>query len=228
MVFQPIEETSRIFFSKSLANPNPDPASLRAAAHVLLALLLLFTHLLLLLVTFAPPYLPLALALVLPPKYLHTSAPTILRTYVYYIPAMAFNGVLEAFFASAAAPRDLHAQSRWLVAFSLGFVGVAVGLAKAAGMGDAGLVWANVVNLVCRALYAWRFAVMFFREKSGQELLAWRMVVPPVPVLVMFVAAAGATRWSERVFADVPLRLVHQVGHIATAVVCLVGCLFAW
>lgn len=87
MVLQPIEETSRVFFSKSLAGPKQDPAALRAAANVLLALLLLFTHL-----TFLPPYLPLALALVLPPKYLHTAAPTILRTYVYYIPAMARPG----------------------------------------------------------------------------------------------------------------------------------------
>ncbi|KAI0726276.1 Rft-1-domain-containing protein [Fomitopsis betulina] len=227
MVLQPIEETSRVFFSKSLAGPKQDPAALRAAANVLLALLLLFTHLLLLLITFAPPYLPLALALVLPPKYIHTSAPTILRTYVYYIPAMAFNGVLEAFFASAAAPADLHTQSRWLVAFSLGFVGVAVGLAEGAHLGDAGLVWANVVNLACRALYAWRFAVWFFREKSGQELLASRRAVPPAPVLLVFAGAAGATRWSERLFADAPLRLVDQLGHVATAGVCLTGCLFA-
>ncbi|KAH9841349.1 Rft-1-domain-containing protein [Rhodofomes roseus] len=227
MVFQPIEETSRVFFSKSLTDQKQDPAALRSAANVLLALLLLFTHLLLLLVTFGPPYLPLALAIVLPPKYLHTSAPTILRTYIYYIPMMAFNGVLEAFFASAAAPADLHRQSRWLFAFSLGFVAVAVGLAKGAELGDAGLVWANVVNLLCRALYAWRFALRFFRERSGQSLVGWRTVVPPVPVLVVFACAAGATRWSERVFADVPLRLTHQVGHIATAVCCLAGCLLA-
>ncbi|KAH9936072.1 Rft protein-domain-containing protein [Fomitopsis serialis] len=208
MVFQPIEETSRVFFSKSLSGQKPDPGALRSAANVLLALLLLFTHLLLLL-------------------YLHTSAPTILRTYVYYIPMMAFNGVLEAFFASAASPSDLHRQSRWLFAFSLGFVLVAVGLAKGAGLGDAGLVWANVVNLLCRALYAWRFAVRFFREKGGRDLVGWRMAVPPLPVLVVFACAAGATRWSERVFRDAPKRLVDQGGHVATAVCCLAGCLLA-
>ncbi|KAI0725578.1 Rft-1-domain-containing protein [Fomitopsis betulina] len=201
--------TSRVFFSKSLAGPKQDPAALRAAVNVLLALLLLFTHL-----TFLPPYLPLALALVLPPKYLHTAAPTILRTY--------------AFFASAAAPVDLHTQSRWLVAFSLGFVGVAVSLAEGTHLGDAGLVWVNVVNLACRALYVWRLAVRFFREKSGQELLASRREVPPAPVLLVFAGAAGATRRSERLFADAPLRLVDQLGHVATAGVCLAGCLFAW
>ena len=110
----------------------------------------------------------------------------------------------------------------------LGFVGVAVGLAEGTHLGDAGLVWANVVNLACRALYVWRFAVRFFREKSGQELLASRRAVPPAPVLLVFAGAAGATRRSERLFADAPLRLVDQLGHVATAGVCLAGCLFAW
>ena len=48
----------------------------------------------------------LALSLALPRKYLSTSAPRILAVYIYYIPAMAYNGVLEAFLASAAAPSD--------------------------------------------------------------------------------------------------------------------------
>ncbi|KZT64272.1 Rft-1-domain-containing protein [Daedalea quercina L-15889] len=227
IAFQPIEETSRVFFSKSLSDQKQDPEALHSAANVLLALLLLFTHLLLLLVTFGPPYLPLALSLVLPPKYLHTSAPTILRTYVYYIPVMGFNGVLEAFFASAAAPADLHRQSRWLFAFSLGFVLVAAGLAKGAGLGDAGLVWANVVNLLCRALYAWTFALRFFRQRGRQDVLAWRTAVPPLPVLTVFACTAGATRWSQQLYTDVPPRLTNQAGHIATAVCCLAGCLLA-
>ena len=143
IVFQPIEETSRVFFSKILSgssasstktHPTPQAEeSLRTASTVLQTLLLAFTHLLLLLITFAPPYLPLATALVLPRRYLATSAPSILAVYVYYIPAMAFNGVLEAFFASAASPADLRAQARGLLLFSLLFVGAAAALARYAG-----------------------------------------------------------------------------------------------
>ena len=130
IVFQPIEETARVFFSKTLSSTAPPPSdskskpsprsaeSLQTASAVLTTLLLAFTHLLLLLLTFAPPYLPLALSLALPRKYLSTSAPRILAVYIYYIPAMAYNGVLEAFLASAAAPSDLRAQARWLLVFS--------------------------------------------------------------------------------------------------------------
>ncbi|OBZ71080.1 Oligosaccharide translocation protein rft1 [Grifola frondosa] len=184
IVFQPIEETSRVFFSKTLSSSSEkDQQSLRTASNILQTLLLLFTHLFLVLATFAPPYFPLALALFLPPRYLDTSAPTILRTYIYYIPAMAFNGVLEAFFASTASTADLRSQSRWLLACSLAFVGAAVVFARALALGDAGLVWANVANMLLRAAYAWHFACRFFRERGGRQLLGVRMVVPPVGVL---------------------------------------------
>ncbi|KAI0355163.1 Rft-1-domain-containing protein [Trametes cingulata] len=241
IVFQPIEETARVFFSKTLSVASPDiPPSetkpdgqqsqaqkqaLHTAATVLLTLLLAFTHLLLLAVTFGPPFLPLAAALLLPRKYLATSAPAILHVYVYYIPMMAFNGVLEAFFASAASPADLRAQSRWMLLFSAGFVGAAVGLARGLGMGDAGLVWANVANLALRAGYAWGFVRRFFEERGVGEVVRWRRAVPPVSVLTVFAAAAAVVRASARKYGDVPMTLGAQKGHLATGVVCLFACL---
>ena len=242
MVFQPIEETARVFFSKTLtptSTPSsssnaPTPAeskqSLRTASTLLTTLLLAFTHLLLLLTTFAPPYLPLALSLVLPPKYLTTSAPRILAVYVYYVPAMAFNGVLEAFLASTASPADLRAQARALLLFSALFVAGAAGLARGAGMGDAGLVWANVGNLALRAAYAWRFARRFFEGKGEGEggLLEVRRAVPPAPVLAAFAVAGVAVRASARAHDGLPVDLLAQKAHIAVGVVGVLGCLVTW
>ena len=242
MVFQPIEETARVFFSKTLTPvpasspkynaPTPTSAeskeSLRTASTILTTLLLTFTHLLLLLTTFAPPYLPLALALVLPHKYLTTSAPRILAVYVYYVPAMAFNGVLEAFLASTASPADLRAQARWLLVFSALFVAAAAGLARGAGMGDAGLVWANVGNLVLRAGYAWRFARRFFEGKGEGGLLQGRRAVPPAPVLVAFAIAGVAVRASARAHEGLPVDLLAQKAHVAVGVVGVFACLVTW
>ncbi|TBU53963.1 Rft protein-domain-containing protein [Dichomitus squalens] len=240
IVFQPIEETARVFFSKTLSSsvpPSPDPKSnhsakrkeyLQTASTVLTTLLLVFTHLLLLLITFAPPYLPLALSLALPRKYLSTSAPRILAVYVYYIPAMAYNGVLEAFLASAASTSDLRAQARWLLAFSALFVAAAVGLARGAGLGDAGLVWANAGNLALRAAYAWAFARRFFVEREAGEALGLRRVVPPAPVLAAFAAAGLAVRVSARAYEDAPVSIFAQKGHIAVGVVGVLGCLVTW
>ncbi|OCH92625.1 Rft-1-domain-containing protein [Obba rivulosa] len=226
ILFQPIEETARVFFSKTLSSASANSRdALQMASTILLALLLLFTHLLLLLVTFAPPYLSLGVSLLLPPRYLNTSAPAILQTYIYYIPAMAFNGVLEAFFASVAAPSDLRVQSRWMVAFSMGFVAAAVAAARGLGMGDSGLVWANVINLLLRASYAWRFVLRFFRERNAGEMVSWRKAAPPMPVLVAFAMSALVTRWSQAMYRDVPLRLNAQLGHVGIGMMCLIGCL---
>ncbi|KAH9890477.1 Rft-1-domain-containing protein [Cubamyces lactineus] len=232
IVFQPIEETARVFFSKTLSTSGDSDTkasaqskdALQTAATVLLTLLLAFAHLFLLAVTFGPPYLSLAISLILPRKYLATSAPSILHVYVYYIPMMAFNGVLEAFFASAASPADLRAQSRWMLIFSGAFIGAAVGLARGLGIGDAGLVWANVANLTLRAAYAWTFVRRFFRERNAADLVGWRRAVPPLPVLAAFAAAGAIVRTSATTYANAPLNLVAQRWHLATGVASLLGC----
>ncbi|KAH9054018.1 Rft protein-domain-containing protein [Lactarius deliciosus] len=129
VVFQPIEETSHIFFSKSLSSSpsssssKDDQEALETAVE-LLSTLLLFTHFLLLIV-FGPRYLPLATALVLPPRYQQTSAPRILRAFRFYLPAMAYSGVLEAFLASVCTPADLRAQSRMMAAASAALIATA-------------------------------------------------------------------------------------------------------
>ena len=228
-MFQPIEETSRVFFSKTLsASGAPSVDALRIASDTLFVILLLFTHLLLLLVTFAPPYLSLALTLVLPRKYLQTSAPSILRTYVYYIPTMAFNGVLEAFFASTATPSDLRSQSRWLLFFSLAFVGGAVLCSQILGLGDAGLVWANVANLWLRASYAWLFAKQYFAKRGAAAMLRLRRALPPLAVLGTFAVAAAVTRWSEAAYRHRPLSLRGQMAHVGIGGTCAAICLLAW
>ncbi|KAI0781536.1 Rft-1-domain-containing protein [Trametes elegans] len=233
IVFQPIEETARVFFSKALHNASTgrdsiltakSKESFQTAATVLLTLLLAFTHLLLLAVTFGPPYLPLAVSLILPRKYLATSAPSILHVYVYYIPMMAFNGVLEAFLASAASPADLRAQSRWMLVFSAAFVAAAVGFAQGLAMGDAGLVWANVANLTLRAAYAWAFVRRFFRDAGAADAVRWRRAVPPFPVLSAFAVAAAMVRASAIKYRDVPTNILAQKGHLATGMICALGC----
>jgi len=101
-----------------------------------------------------------------PPRYHATSAPKILSAYVYYIPTMAFNGVLEAFLASACTPRIARAEPHDGSA-SLGFVLTAVGLARGLAWGDAGLVWANIANLGARAIYSWVFVRRYFSRGYG-------------------------------------------------------------
>lgn len=232
IVFQPIEETSRVFFSKTLSSDasakKEGTDNIRTAGNVLSSLLLVFSHLLVLLVTFAPPYLPLALRLVLPSRYLDTSAPAILHTYIYYIPTMAFNGVLEAFFASTATSSHLRAQSWWMLVFSVVFVIAAIVLTQTFGLGDSGLVWANVLNLWFRATYAWRFARGYFAQNGVQDALSLRRCIPPTSVLGTFVLSAVVTRISQNAYRSSPLTIPGQLAHIIVGAGCVLGCIVTW
>ncbi|KAH9032835.1 Rft-1-domain-containing protein [Lactarius hengduanensis] len=238
VVFQPIEETSRIFFSKSLSSSSSssssenDQEALQTAVELLSTLLLLFTHFLLLLLVFGPPYLPLATALVLPPRYQQTSAPRILRAFRFYLPAMAYNGVLEAFLASVCTPADLRAQSRMMAAASAALIATALAGARVFGAGDVALVWANTASMAVRALYAWRFARKFcearavpHRQRETERALGLAALRPPLGVLVAFAAAAVCTRWSAAAHADVRLSLWAQRWHVAMGSACLGVCL---
>ncbi|KAG8897505.1 Oligosaccharide translocation protein rft1, partial [Tulasnella sp. 417] len=190
IVFQPIEESSRVFFSKALASEDAQKGkevskkqSAITSAHTALSLLLLFNvHLTLLLVTFAPPYLPTVLKLLLPPRYLLTSAPQILALYpTILLPTMAFNGTLEAFLASTSTPSAMQAHARFLVSASVASVGAVWLLVEYLQWKTTGLVWANSFNLFLRAAWAGWWAWDWFRG-NGLAGRDWRQAFPPIPV----------------------------------------------
>ncbi|KAH8984422.1 Rft-1-domain-containing protein [Lactarius akahatsu] len=179
-----------------------------------------------------PPYLPLATALVLPQRYQQTSAPRILRAFRFYLPAMAYNGVLEAFVAYVCTPADLRSQSRMMAAASAVLIATALAGARVFGAGDAALVWANTASMAVRALYAWRFARRFckaravaHRQRETERALRLAALRPPLGVLVTFAAAAVCTRWSAAAHADVRLSLWVQRWHVALGGACLLVCL---
>ncbi|KAJ3503584.1 hypothetical protein NLJ89_g8367 [Agrocybe chaxingu] len=190
VIFQPIEETLRLFFSRTFSSstfartPTSNPTSpttttstptksnhqgsrpelLQAAStlHTLLSIQVSFS---LVLLVFGTAYLPILLPLLLPRQYLATSAPSVLAAWVWYIPVLAVNGGLEAFLSSVASPNDLNEQSRWMVGFSMVYILSAISLYRL-GFGDASLVYANILNLSARIVYCLRFATSFFTRST--------------------------------------------------------------
>jgi oligosaccharide translocation protein RFT1 len=112
IVFQPLEEMSRVFFSKVLATTGPGRQSLKQASSALLSILAVQSSLTVIFIVFAPAYSPIALQALLPRRYMSTSAPDVLAAWIWYIPFLAVNGVLEAFLSSTATPKELLRQSR--------------------------------------------------------------------------------------------------------------------
>jgi len=175
IVFQPIEESSRVFFAKTLATTSPE--ALQTGSQALISLLSVQTSLSLIFLVFGSNYISIALRILLPPQYLATSAPRVLRAWVWYIPVLALNGGLEAFISSVSTPQDLNRQSRWMAAFSLVYISTAVGFYQS-GMGDASLVYANIINLSTRIAYAVHFTTRFFANKGSRKVLRWQDALP--------------------------------------------------
>ena len=193
-------------------------SALRQASTTLNTLLVLQAHLLLILITFLPPYLPTLLSHFLPKKYLITSAPSILQAYAYYLPMMSLNGLLEAFAFSVMSPDDMRVQTRWLLITSVCF-GLSVWiLVDKLGLGEVGLVYSNVASLGIRAAWAANFSHQWFKtmwsrgtvdkpnpsddvpktlSTASTPGLSLRQITPPLSVLIAFAVSSQIVRYSQ-------------------------------
>ncbi|KAJ6546967.1 Rft protein-domain-containing protein [Mycena capillaripes] len=196
IIFQPIEETSRISFSRMLAPPAGRDA-LQAASQALLTLISIQTSLSLILLVFATAYLPIVLPILLPRQYLSTSAPHVLSAWVWYIPVLALNGGLEAFISSVSTPQDLNRQSWWMMAFSIIYIGAAIQL-YSWHFGDTSLVFANIINLSARIAYAVHFVSAFFSANSARAFLNWTSALPGWRLGLVCCVSWAVVRQSER------------------------------
>ncbi|KAJ1552313.1 Oligosaccharide translocation protein rft1 [Cladochytrium tenue] len=174
ILFQPVEETGRMYFSKALGTKDGDPAAMeadvRAAAQTLQLLLRLYALLGLFFVAFGPNYSGLLIDVLAGRQFAAGTAPAVLAWYCAYVPAMAFNGVAEAFFQSLAAPADLARQARWLAAGWTAFV-VAAAVA-APSLGARGVVAANLLAAAVRIGFSWSFVRRFLLEDAPARLRA--------------------------------------------------------
>jgi oligosaccharide translocation protein RFT1 len=202
IIFQPIEETLRVFFSRILGGETQKKksddhrVSLAQSAIMLQSLLSIQISLSIILVIFGSASLPILLPLLLPKQYLSTSAPQVLGAWIWYIPVLAVNGGLEAFLSSVATPKDLNNQSRWMIGFSAIYIGSAI-VFYSVDLGDASLVYANVVNLSARIIYSLRYATNFF-NKPKIPIFRWQDTLPSRSLWVVSGLSAAVIQLSRR------------------------------
>ncbi|KAK0708132.1 Rft protein-domain-containing protein, partial [Lasiosphaeris hirsuta] len=209
LLFQPIEESSRSYFSRLLATA-PTPHALAATS--LLSLLKLYTLLSLLITALGPPAAPLLLALVAGPRWAASGAGATLAAYMWYLPLLAFNGVLEAFVASVATEAQVHRQSAWMGAFSLGFAGAGYVFLRVLGWGAEGLVVANGINMACRIVWCWVFITGYFRGKGVGFSIG--DVLPRPAGLGAAVVAAAVVKRLTLVPGESPLAMRQVIGEL--------------
>ncbi|PTB49867.1 hypothetical protein M431DRAFT_499883 [Trichoderma harzianum CBS 226.95] len=134
LLFQPVEESSRSYFSRLLSSP------------------------------IGPFAAPALLSIVVGSRWAGSGAGQVLGTYCFYIPFMGLNGITEAFVASVATETQVHRQSFWMGIFSAVFAASAFVLMSVFQLGAQGLVYANSINMLCRIIWSGAFIVSFFKS----------------------------------------------------------------
>lgn len=174
MVFQPIEESSRNYFGKLLYSNNGQRSSgtISSAGDDLHKLLRIYTLMSISAMTVGPTMAPLLLKFVVGSRWASSGAGDVLSKYCYYIPLLAYNGVLEAFVSVVATESQLNRQSLWMLAFSVGFASTGYVFLRLLDLGAIGLVYANMANMVFRILWSYNFINSFFRRHNSQLNLA--------------------------------------------------------
>ncbi|KAK2029614.1 Rft-1-domain-containing protein [Colletotrichum zoysiae] len=176
LVLQPVEESSRSYFSRLLSTTTTTSSSSQDAQtktpssretlatasqhlHTLLRLYLLLSSVV---VSIGPVAAPPLLSLVAGSRWAGEGAGDVLAVYCYYIPLLAINGVAEAFVASVASEAQVHRQSAWMAAFSVAFASAAFLFMRVMDLGASGLVLANCINMLCRIVWSLAFVKSYF------------------------------------------------------------------
>ncbi|KAJ3158454.1 Oligosaccharide translocation protein rft1 [Geranomyces michiganensis] len=174
IVFQPVEEAARAFFSKTLTGGKALQIRDVTLSIDLLSTLLRF-HLLLggYFVFLAPNYSGVLIALLYGPA--KASSPEIVRAltvYCLYVPLMGINGIAEGFVQGVGDSAVIRQQSVWMVACSAVFVAVAYAAMNVADLGPAGLVMANMANMAMRIRFCHGFIRNYLRAPPGMSTAA--------------------------------------------------------
>lgn len=200
LVFLPIEEALRIFFSKLLAPP-VDQDNLKLSVTVISTLLRMYIYLSVFALAFGPMVAGYVLRFLVSSSWLDTDAPVVLATYACYIPFLAMNGALESFVQSVATPADIKRQSTALFAFSISFAAAAYFFMRPLGLGAQGLVFANMFNMAQRIGWCIVWIEEYYsrvrvprHEKSDTPIYydkPWGWLALAVPRSLVFGVVAG-------------------------------------
>ncbi len=200
LLFQPYEESSRNSFGMLLSrvkkDGHVDPPSLRAAVKQLSDMLHLYSIIAVLSSCFLYTLLPLLVKMLVGPAWFTPDIARILSTYCYYIPFVAYNGILDAFVTSVASPSELRQQSLWMGAFTAAYFGAAYVLLHVLDLGARGLVFGNIFNMLLRIVWSSWFVARYLKRNRGSMDII-NDVLPSPGIFVVGATAAAIMRRNE-------------------------------
>ncbi|KAG7194969.1 Oligosaccharide translocation protein rft1 [Scheffersomyces spartinae] len=163
LLFQPVEEYVRLFFTRLLAVKLK--SNLDEASRTLTYIGIFYANLSSIILLAGVPNGPYILGFLLGRKggWSNTNLFEVFQQYIIYIPFMAFNGVLEAFFSCVASKSELVNFSKFLTGQTLAVFVTMYVLIGRMDLGISGFILSNCFNMLLRIAYCSNFIIKFFR-----------------------------------------------------------------
>lgn len=180
LLFQPVEESSRSYFSRLLSAAGTKSPAVHEAEKSMNTLMRLYMILSAIIVSIGPFAATPLLSIVAGKQWAGAGAGRVLGVYCFYIPFLALNGLTESFVASVATEAQVHQQSIWMGVFSGAFVAGAYLFMRVLPLGATGLVLANIVNMLCRIVWSILFIKSYF-SKLGRTFSVMN-IIPVWPI----------------------------------------------
>lgn len=232
ILFQPLEESSRLFYSREIGNaqqssdevktPQKSKSAIDASVALLERLVKLQIYLSLIFVCFCPFYTtPLLYHVLRGSRWMNTSAPRLLQEYLFLLPLLGFNGILEAFVQATASEKQLGQMSKALLGWSAIYCACCYVAVSMLGMKEDALIWANGVTMACRIAYSSGYINQFC--KSHHRVFSISSIVwqSRLPVLAC-ILSTPALSWSQTHFRWTTISGMLQ--HVALGGFCFLVC----
>ncbi|KAI8347338.1 Rft protein-domain-containing protein [Blakeslea trispora] len=222
ILFQPLEETSRTFFSKILlTNQEKKEDNEATAANVLMIFIKFHVLLGLIFICFATSYTSTLIDLLAGKSWSlgEGNAPGVLSMYCIYVPFMGINGITEGFVQAVATKSDLTRLSYFMVLFSVCFMVSGFVFMYVQELGAIGLILANMVNLGIRIAYSWFYICRYFCN-NRKVTLSVRQWLPHATTVCSFLVAWIVTYWSQHNLGWYTFK--QKMMHVALGGICFV------
>lgn len=190
--------------------------------NLLKRLLALQSYLGIVFVCFCPFYTtPLLYHVLRGSRWMSTSAPALLQRYLFLLPLLGFNGVLEAFVQAVATQKQLGNMSWALLVFSGIYCLSTYILVAILGMKEEALIYANGIAMLCRIVYS-TFFIRSFTEHQGVRAEITKSLLQAKWTVLSAFAMTPLLRWSAN---NLNWRLLTGLcQHVAIGIACFVPC----
>lgn len=222
LLFQPIEESLRLLFSKLLTNKSKD--NVNRSLEIMQYLMIFYINLSILIALAGYTNAAFLLQFLIGgrlSKWSQSNIFEIFPQYIIYIPFMAFNGILEAFFASSSTEKQINQFSIFMSILTIFIFGLLYYFINGLGLGLTGLILANINNMLLRIVYCSDFIFRFYSQ-SGIRISFASMIQRIGPDLLIGSVFACLQYWI------LGYRLQSSsIKDFAKSVVVCFGCLIA-